>query len=513
MQSRFGARGRRSCATRQRATGCSSNLKQWFYIEAAITKGRHHQIRRHFAGTGHPLILDEAYGNEKANAAFSRVPLPEILPPACARISFHPYFCKPQKLVDRSAPLPNAFPRRVLTKLKSGGEERSSLQISHLRSCAFSPEYTLEVAAVSRELFRPSNMNDIERQGKADMNFYFVVDLHALTTVPSMRTNIPQEQGREAVLDLLACGFDPAKAILFYQSDVPMRMRNRSIPSTVSPMGTFGARSELQGKSGEGISASVGLFTYPVPDGWGHSAVQCRHSTGRQKIRSSMSRLHGSSGEVQCSIRRDIHALLGTAHWQGSICSCPARTDRKMSKSYGNTDSHFRRGIGDQKGDHGYQDRFQRSDKTPKIRRTASSIRFIVCSFRRRRRRSWRTEYKNGLSGGDAKKRLFETYLEYFGPMRGKSVPSSRRSPAPWTTIFGKAPGKPLRKPPKLWRKYESCGIASENRKFGIITMYVPYTHMNIKTNVHGLVSLCLALLVGLPSIPLTIRGAVPIAA
>ncbi|MEK7590924.1 MAG: RluA family pseudouridine synthase [Patescibacteria group bacterium] len=86
------------------------------YIEAAITKGRHHQIRRHFAGTGHPLILDEAYGNEKANAAFSRAFRYRKFFLHARRISFiHPFTS--QKLVIE-APLPNAF-QEVLTKLKN----------------------------------------------------------------------------------------------------------------------------------------------------------------------------------------------------------------------------------------------------------------------------------------------------------------------------------------------------------------------------------------------------------
>ncbi|MFA7682222.1 MAG: RluA family pseudouridine synthase [Candidatus Peribacteraceae bacterium] len=42
------------------------------YVEAVIETGRHHQIRRHFAEIGHPLLLDREYGNARANAQFSR---------------------------------------------------------------------------------------------------------------------------------------------------------------------------------------------------------------------------------------------------------------------------------------------------------------------------------------------------------------------------------------------------------------------------------------------------------
>ena len=42
------------------------------YIEAEIETGRHHQIRKHFAGIGHPLLLDQVYGGDKLYKKFSK---------------------------------------------------------------------------------------------------------------------------------------------------------------------------------------------------------------------------------------------------------------------------------------------------------------------------------------------------------------------------------------------------------------------------------------------------------
>ncbi len=41
-------------------------------VEAHFEKGRHHQIRRHFASIRHALALDPLYGDKKFNASFTK---------------------------------------------------------------------------------------------------------------------------------------------------------------------------------------------------------------------------------------------------------------------------------------------------------------------------------------------------------------------------------------------------------------------------------------------------------
>ena len=42
------------------------------YVECEIQTGRHHQIRKHFAGIYHPLVLDDVYGDKKFNSIFAQ---------------------------------------------------------------------------------------------------------------------------------------------------------------------------------------------------------------------------------------------------------------------------------------------------------------------------------------------------------------------------------------------------------------------------------------------------------
>lgn len=97
---------------------------------------------------------------------------------------------------------------------------------------------------------------------------YTVVDLHAITMPydpASLRANTER-----MVIDLLACGIDPDKAILFIQSLVPEHTELCWILSCICAFGELRRMTQFKDKSDllEGQDAtqfvSAALFTYPV---------------------------------------------------------------------------------------------------------------------------------------------------------------------------------------------------------------------------------------------------------
>ncbi len=85
------------------------------YTEASFVRGRHHQLRRHFAAIAHPIFLDPLYGNQKMNDVFTKRFHYRKFFLHATRLTFvHPY--TKQKVVIE-APLPAAF-EAALKKLR-----------------------------------------------------------------------------------------------------------------------------------------------------------------------------------------------------------------------------------------------------------------------------------------------------------------------------------------------------------------------------------------------------------
>lgn len=91
---------------------------------------------------------------------------------------------------------------------------------------------------------------------------YFVANYHALTSMNNKEQL--KENSLMIAVDYLALGFDPEKAALFLQSDVPEVTELAWILSTVTPMGLLERGHSYKDKTARGLSPNHGLFAYPV---------------------------------------------------------------------------------------------------------------------------------------------------------------------------------------------------------------------------------------------------------
>jgi tryptophanyl-tRNA synthetase len=166
-----------------------------------------------------------------------------------------------------------------------------------------------------------------------EQSFYFIADLHALTTVrePAMlRQNV-----KDAALDLLALGLDPLKATLFRQSDVPETTELTWLLMTITQMHLLEKCHAFKDKKAKGIAADAGLFTYPVlmaadiliydsttvPVG----ADQVQHVEVTRDLAQRFNTMYG-----ECLHPPDAYVLDDSA-------KVPGTDGEKMSKSYNNT--------------------------------------------------------------------------------------------------------------------------------------------------------------------------------
>jgi tryptophanyl-tRNA synthetase len=97
---------------------------------------------------------------------------------------------------------------------------------------------------------------------------YGVVDLHAMTMPYDPKTL--QKNTMQMYIDLMACGVDPKKSVLFVQSLVPQHTELTWIFSCVTSFGELSRMTQFKDKSDQLESGnskafvSSGLFTYPV---------------------------------------------------------------------------------------------------------------------------------------------------------------------------------------------------------------------------------------------------------
>ena len=254
---------------------------------------------------------------------------------------------------------------------------------------------------------------ELQHRGEA---FYFIADLHALTTVRD--AGDLSENIRSVAIDFLACGLDPRKACFFRQSQVPAVTELAWILSTVTPMGLLERCHSYKDKLGQGVAPSHGLFAYPVlmaadiliydSDVVPVGKDQKQHIEVTRDLVIKFNETYGPTLKLpEPSIRNETAVV-------------PGLDGEKMSKSYGNTiglfeeESAMRKKIMSLKTD-------STPVEAPKAIENSTILALYKLVADPADYAQMENDFRAGGTGyGEFKKRLFAALWDYFAPMRAR---------------------------------------------------------------------------------------------
>ncbi|MES2665030.1 MAG: tryptophan--tRNA ligase [Pseudomonadota bacterium] len=103
----------------------------------------------------------------------------------------------------------------------------------------------------------------VQKQDEGIETIYCLVDMHAITVWQDPAKL--RQQTREAAAGFIAAGIDPARSILFNQSQVTAHAELGWIFNTVARMGWMSRMTQFKDKAGKNSeNVSLGLFAYPA---------------------------------------------------------------------------------------------------------------------------------------------------------------------------------------------------------------------------------------------------------
>ncbi len=287
--------------------------------------------------------------------------------------------------------------------------------------------------------------------------FYFIADLHALTTVRDAATL--RSFTRDAALDLLALGLDPAKATLFRQSDIPEVTELMWLLTTLTPMSLLEKCHAYKDKLAKGLSADAGLFSYPVlmaadillydsnvvPVG----VDQVQHIEVTRDL----------AIKFNLTYQRDVF-VLPDARVMSETAKVVGTDGEKMSKSYGNTIELFedakklRKKIMSIKTD-------STPVEAPKNPETCAVFTLYKLFATEAQQAALAAKYRTGGMGyGEAKQALFESAEAFFGPARERRERLAANPSDVEEVLQAGAKKARVKAQEVLNRAREACGLA-----------------------------------------------------
>src|SRR3984957_15488105 len=249
---------------------------------------------------------------------------------------------------------------------------------------------------------------ELQDQGEA---FYFIANYHSMTSLFDAAER--RRNTWDVALDLLACGFDPKKSILFRQSDVPEVTELSWILPTVTPMGMLERATSYKDKIARGIAPMHGLFAYPVL----MAADILIYDSNVVPV--------GRDQKQHVEMTRDIAMKFNETYGQTFVIPepqiraegalVPGIDGQKMSKSYGNTIEIFSEEKAIRKKIMGItMDSRQPAEPKPDADKNLA-IQLLKLVAPTNVGKEFEEKLRaGGLGYGDLKKALFENYWNYF---------------------------------------------------------------------------------------------------
>jgi tryptophanyl-tRNA synthetase len=179
------------------------------------------------------------------------------------------------------------------------------------------------------------NWVDLQDSGRY-LCFYFVADLHALTT-DYADTQALAANTREAVLDWLAVGMDPAKSTIFLQSRIPQHAELALYFSMITPLGWLERVPTYKDQIEQMRSKDLGTHGF-----LGYPVLQTADIAIYRANLVPVGEDQASHLEICREIVRRFNGLYGEVFPEPKALFTPTPRingvdGRKMSKSYNNT--------------------------------------------------------------------------------------------------------------------------------------------------------------------------------
>lgn len=256
----------------------------------------------------------------------------------------------------------------------------------------------------------------VDLQGADHEGYFFIANYHALTTIREAAEL--RRLTLDVVMNFLAFGIDPARSVLFRQSDVPQVCELAWLLSCVTPMGLLERCHAYKDKTAQGIPADHGLFAYPVL----MAADILIYDSDVVPV--------GQDQKQHVEVTRDIAIKFNEAFGPTlkvpeplilpAVAVVPGVDGRKMSKSYGNVIPVFESDAAIKKRVMGIV-----TDSTPvedpKDPEKCNVFALYKLFATPEQTAEMAERYRKGGTGyGEVKKALLGLLLEHFADARGR---------------------------------------------------------------------------------------------